>query len=207
LDLTTYTRLVDLAKVGGKDYAYSAAVLAAPDGRVYFTTSDGNVYKRDGINITRLVTGLSLNDCLSGLALRPMLNELYVVDVCSRNMISINIATGTHKVVATLPFHPHHIAFNGSAEAFISSQEAIYKWAPDNASAPVLWSKKSGTPAQAPATWVRATEVVFKSPCGLAIDAAGNMLISTVEGDACQVWLVEAQTGKLRLVAGSGECG
>jgi hypothetical protein len=117
------------------------------------------------------------------------------------------MATKTTTIVATLPSDnaPVHIAFNGSAEAFIATYQGIYKWALDSNSGP--WSKWPESAGQRPATGGIATNTVFDLPYALGVDTAGNMLISTLGEGACHVWLVEAQTGKLRLVAGSGVCG
>lgn len=56
------------------------------------------------------------------------------------------------------------------------------------------------------ATGVAATDAKFDSGLSdVAFDAAGNMLLSEYNG--CRVWLVEAGTGLLRLVAGTGAFG
>jgi sugar lactone lactonase YvrE len=186
---------------------YIPSVLVAPDGSIYFTSSFGTVFQRNGT--IKLMTELSTGCFVNGLAFRPRSTELYAADGCANTTVSINITAETHKVVANLTHTPVGIAFNGSGEAFIVTEWAIYKWAPDSGSDPVLWSKEPGSTSQRAAAGVKATDVVFNHPHAIAVDAAVNMLISEAShpGKACLVWLVEAQMGKLRLVAGSGVCG
>jgi hypothetical protein len=85
---------------------------------------------------------------------------------------------------------------------FITEVLRIYRWN-TGGSQEVL--KPWSTELEAPITGQQATSAKFTSPLAIAFDAAGNMLIS--EYSVCRVWLVDALTGKLKHVAGTGVCG
>jgi sugar lactone lactonase YvrE len=95
------------------------------------------------------------------------------------------------------------IVFDANDNAFIADQASgrIYKWDSSSPAAPAIWN--TGDAAASPGA--DATAVRFNNPSGLAIDVAGNMLVS--ETFAERVWLVEAATGKLGAVVGNGTPG
>jgi hypothetical protein len=176
-------------------------VLAASDGNIYFVTDTGRLYKHDGTSITNI--SVEANTALYSLDIHPLTRVLYTV--ASFGLYNVSFLVGAEPVAALATRTPTNdavgIAFNSSGDAFIAgfSSGRIYKWS------------GSGVPAvlntgnSAPSNGAAAVDVQFGAPYGLAIDGAGNMLISETRS-RCQVWLVEAQTGKLRLVAGDGTC-
>jgi hypothetical protein len=91
-----------------------------------------------------------------------------------------------------------YLAFSKSGELFFSAYRnaTIYKWtAPGQAPTPINngWGV-------APSDGALLKDVCI-APVGVAFNAAGDMLVSMPETG--QVWLVQAGSGKLRLVAGS----
>jgi sugar lactone lactonase YvrE len=141
-----------------------------------------------------------------GLANHPISGRLYVVAYSTnsgigRSLYSISLLDPTSvRFEVRLPCNAETLAFNASGEAFITdrvlSSGRVYKW--DLGSSPQLWNTGAG----APATDALATDVVFNQPEGIAFDAAQNMLIAESRSAAVtgRVWMVEAQTKKLRLV-------
>lgn len=200
-------------------------VLAGPEGNVYFADFAGTLYTYNIATATvtsRPLTSLAdgstqfLDAQLVGLALNPVNGLLYAAyesdpaDTTSAfggAIFSVNLSSPDPAVLATrFPAgdlnSAQYIAFNRAGEAFISTAgNRIYKWSGSGSPAP--WNTGSSTPQQGAA----ATSVQFGVAWGIAIDAAGNMLVG--EKDRCRVWLVDASTGTLKLVAGNlGEvCG
>jgi hypothetical protein len=207
------TTLVDMAKLSPSQ-SPSYHVLAAADGNLYFTDWTGQrVYKYDGAtgSIEQKTVGDATSQ-LAGLAINPVTNALYVLD---DNSAGSGVVYSIGPLFSSTPVNVGSVqattlrtlAFNGSADVWIGGAtppfglNSIYKLTSSGAG---VWN--SGT-SQA-ATGGTASEAYYYSPYGVAFDAAGNMLIS--EDVFCRVWLVEAATSKLRLVAGweaSWSCG
>lgn len=199
----------------------TSGVVAAPDGTIYFNEDAGVVHQYNGAAAS-CCSSVPINGPLYGpfgVAINPKSQAVHVVGVvfgvlvdgggATSVVLNVNPASGTVQLGVSIkptieqpPLLSHGIAFNFTGDAFISSfgQGVLYKWS--DSGAVTLWNTRS-TP---PATGVLATSAAFRVPYGVAIDAAGNMLVSELDV-SCQVWLVEAQTGLLRLVAGSGGCG
>jgi DNA-binding beta-propeller fold protein YncE len=189
-------------------------VLAAPDNNVYFTDwNGGRIFKYDGASgsVTNVTVG-GKDSQISGMAVNPVNNALYVLDDNTKasNKAVFTVSTsplGSPSLVKKgLTGDLRTIAFNSSGDAYIGALDpSIYKLSSPSYNTYTAWN--TGTsPATTGAT---ATSVAFGNMTyGVAIDNAGNMLVS--EQELCQVWLVEARTGNLRLVAGieaGGLCG
>jgi hypothetical protein len=187
------------------------SVLAPCDGNVYFTDYDGcTLYKYDGVSgsVAGFVLG-NTNSRISGMAVSPANGKLHVLDdnVNGGNKAVYTVNTSPlgspSQVKKSLSGDLRTIPFNSTGDAFLGVLgPSIYKLSTSNAY--TAWN--SGTKHATPG--VTATQIVFGNSYGVALDGAGNMLVS--EKDLCHVWLVEAATGKLRLVAGAeagGVCG
>jgi sugar lactone lactonase YvrE len=183
-------------------------VLVDTDGSVYFTDNAGWLYRYSSGSLS--MNKVSSNG-LGGLAIHPVTKLVYAVEQAEQSRLTTTLysitpdfTTDTQATpVATLPCPSSNLAFKASGEAFISTDCGIYKW--KGSGPPVKWNTGSATPTAGEP----ATGAVFGFPRALAIDALGNMLISDYSPswiDGCRVWLVEAATGLLRLVAGTGEC-
>jgi hypothetical protein len=190
-------------------------VFAGRNGKVHFG-SGGTVHTFNAASFTTtsrqlvsLVDGAVdfLDAQLVSLAINPVDGLLYVAfesdpaDVTASSggaLYSINLTSAAPAVLAaSFPDWniAQKIAFNGAGDAFITTiTPRIYKWSGFGPPAP--WNTGSGT-AQPGAD---ATNVNFGITAGIDIDDAGNMLIS--ESDTCRVWLVDASTRRLKLVAG-----
>jgi hypothetical protein len=198
-------------------------VLAADaiiSGSIYFTTNvDTTASLVCYEHGTTAGASAVISKVIHSLAIHPLSKFLYVVKENSppyAGVVSIDtFDPGLAMPPSPLnpfPQTPQNIAFNASGVAFVTARTPgqpgrLYQWTDGAPAPPVVWSTGSTTPS----TGVRATDAEFNGPYGVAIDAAGNMLIS--EYDGCRVWLVEAQSGQqlLRLVAGTagakGVCG
>uniref|UniRef100_A0A383WA81 EGF-like domain-containing protein n=1 Tax=Tetradesmus obliquus TaxID=3088 RepID=A0A383WA81_TETOB len=194
-------------------------VLAGSDGNVYFGDFGGTLFTYNTATATvtpRQLTSLAdgstqlLDAQLVGLSINPVNELLYAAyendptDTTAAfggTIFSVNLSSNDPAVRATrFPAgdlnSAQYIVFNGAGEAFITTAgNRIYKWSGSGSPAP--WNTGSSTPQQGAA----ATSVRFGLAWGIAIDAAGNMLIG--ETDKCRVWLVDASTGTLKLVAGN----
>jgi hypothetical protein len=179
------------------------AVLAASNGDVLYTGLDGRVttLAADGSNSS----SDSLGGPLWGLAFTQGAgSKLHVVETTTPAIWRFNNNNaGLGVSFADKPSALKSIVFDASDNAFIADQASgqIYKWDSNSAAAPAIWN--TGDAAALPGA--DATAVRFNNPSGLAIDAAENMLVS--ESFAERVWLVEAATGKLRAVVGTGSPG
>jgi sugar lactone lactonase YvrE len=198
-----------ITTVAGPTSGITLGVLAAPDGNIYFTDTSGKFYKHNlatSTTVTVDVTGGAANSYLHGLAIHPLTKLLYFVREAAppdSAVYSIDTSEGTPPTVATeLAFYATDIAFSSSGIAFITAptEGRLYTWSGSGTST-VAWS----TPSTPPATGIAATSAALNYSMGVAVDTAGNLLIS--EWNGCRVWLVEAQTKKLRLVASTGMCG
>jgi hypothetical protein len=188
---------------------YPVGVLAAPDGSVYFTDrlgslSEGWLYQySSNAPLRKLKAGSSLS---RGLDMHPVTGQVYVVGSFAENsqstVISVNVTANTSEPAFTLLWptgvSPGDIAFNASSGyAFMhGSSTTIYKWKYSNPQTLELLNTGSSKPSSGASI----TSVKFKRTMYIDADAGGNLLLS--DTDCCLVWLVDAQNGLLRQVAG-----
>jgi hypothetical protein len=120
-----------------------------------------------------------------------------VLSMSSSSVYRVSFAPPTSAVAVTFAQFAQNIAFNSAGDAFITAYSTgrVFKW--NGAGAPVAWNTGSAFPVAG----IIATNVQFGAPVAIAIDATGNMLLGEVT--SCRVWLVDAQTLQLKLVAGS----
>jgi hypothetical protein len=198
-------------------------VLAAADGKVYFTDDDSgslHVYN----SATQTTTSIPVLDLdavgnkrvMQGIARHPTTGRMYVIasQLPGAGIYSVD-PTGATASVKLLNISAddnigqgqyewkdigiaQYLAFSQSGEVFFSAYRnaTIFKWtSPGQAPTPVNngWGV-------APSDGALLNDVRI-APVGLAINAAGDMLVSSPE--VGQVWMVRGGTGKLRLMAGS----
>jgi sugar lactone lactonase YvrE len=192
---------------------------AQRDGNVYFTDDHGElyVYSKTAKPTTSvsIMPGSSALD-LQGLARRPTDNLIYVLmnfnPRSTPQLYSVNTTWGLAvKHIKSLPETDVSagIAFNNSGTAYITGNDGrIYTWSGSGETSWVQWNTGI-SPASA---GLDVTTVKFDYPYGIAVDAAGNVLLSE-NGDPSgghRVWLVKhsgTESGKLQLVVGAGSQG
>ncbi|WIA17619.1 hypothetical protein OEZ85_014429 [Tetradesmus obliquus] len=198
-------------------------VLATPSGDVYFTENSAKLYKLEastggvtssvevgpGSNIFYGLTYNSGNITVAAYNLFADVGRIYsfTPDLSVFAEVEQNVPVGS----------PQSIVINSTGDVFITTGgftgSNILNKAP--AGEQPAWNTwNSG--ANKAQDGVLATSAKL-SVSGLALDAAGNMLVTdselcmdcaTYTPSACHVWLVDAATGKLKLVAGTlGKCG
>jgi hypothetical protein len=172
-------------------------VLAAADGNVYFTDnaffrSNGTCSSSTCNTTSKMLVGSG--SVLDGLAMHPVSKLVHVAQLGKVYRVNFTAGTSESKDVLPSGIEVWDIAVNASY-AFITTGSRVYKWDGSDALAEV-WN----TGTDRPASRALATSVEFESPNKIAIDTAGNMLIS--DNKCCHVWLVDAKTGRLRQVAG-----
>jgi sugar lactone lactonase YvrE len=202
-------------------------ILAAADGKIYFTDDDSGslqVYN-SATQSTTSIPVLDLNEVekkrvMQGIARHPTNGRMYVIasQLPRAGIYSVD-STGATATVKLLNISAddnlgpgqyewkdigiaQYLAFNKAGDLLFSAyrNSTIYKWStPGQAPAPV----NNGTGA-APSDGALLRDVRI-GPVGLAINAAGDMLVSSP--DIGQVWMVQAGSGKLKLVAGSDNRG
>jgi hypothetical protein len=185
--------LVDISNIAGA--GFPAGVLAAADGSVYFTDDHGYVYHDSDGTVHRI----SIGHALYNLAIHPISGLLHVVQTFSKAVYSADFFTMSYHLETELPDFPSDIAFTDTGDAFITTfvrlgYSRIYNWS--SAGNLQLWT----TGANRAVTGAPARSAWFQWNNGIAIDTAGNMLISDTYCN--QVWWVDANTGLLKLVAG-----
>jgi hypothetical protein len=191
-------------------------VLALADGLVYFTPQntglDCKLFQYD--SSTNSFNNSTLGDAqchLTGMAVNPATQQLNVVDNNSAGtgaLYSVDVSGSFNSTppvtsfVTQVPGGLETIACNGSDAAYLTGPIAqnIYKLPTGGVAE--IWDNGTFGPVQGGL----ATDAVFGFPYAVAVDGAGNMLISTQTN--CLVWLVDAATGRLQVVAGNNnDCG
>lgn len=115
---------------------------------------------------------------------------MYIVDVKASRVKEYPVAAWAYG-----------IAFDGSGAAWLTGGDGrVYIW--DSSGTFEAWNTGTATPA----TGGNASDAQFGWLYGVAFDAAGNMLLSEWLS-YCRVWHIEANTARLRVVAGGGGCG
>jgi hypothetical protein len=181
-------------------------VLAAADGNVYYT--DSYAHRLYQYTTTGSINNITLGDSSSqlvGMAFRASTQTLYVGDDNSGTGViySVNVAgpfSSNPPTVSTLLAVPvsylRTLALDNAGTLYMGWSDNPSTYTRFSNGTIAVWN--NGTNPAAPGATAR--DVVFNSTYGVAVDSAGNLLISDMTG--CKVWLANATTGKLLLVAG-----